>query len=582
MFHNVVKTELVRTGLINLLTQKGVPMLLNGYNQLLTSDGQSSVHALAKKANEMLEAKGATAANVFAFDKDEQKSASFIPAYSSLIVTYTTKKGDEVENAAFTLMIGDTGAEERTAEELLAAVDNKERFVAIPTDTYDNLYEEHIVSFLSTKLENGAAIGECTFIPAGAPETVIMDYVLKAVNADIVTLGVVPETLNLAKHLPEGVKFDIVHHTATTDMRSELAMPKATKWGVELTASIESNDNLRSVNVGSSRSRIMAVSGTFDWFFVTKPAQVQGQAASVEILPLIITNQFMAGVDTVGHILLGLGLAQTLATQDFHQHIIANLDRENVASLGLVTVGEAPKLDKGKSAAAKEAIIKEIIGSTPAFGIDIPMYSDGASSLATFARAANTSAKYNDDRKLIVEAARELTNGAFPATFPIDRIFAKAPVTLPEGFFVDKTGTDRPIASYTMASILDEFGQNGIEMAYQLANANAGIVKDPAYPAPFFKVLDVIRRAGYNPRVATRVERVMFTPEFISTLAASLASAGLVADIRAPKSLNETIGFINHANPYAAAMAAQGYENSMQAMGQVGSGYLYTPFHMGQ
>jgi len=559
---------------------------------LLSSGSQASAASLAKKYEDILVEKGLvlvgkkeakTTFAVRAFTREEQtkqidvegQSVQFSPAHDSIVCM--VKNGDTISFSC--LMLGDSGDQDPTATELLSELEAKTGFITIPADTYDSNYSTAVGSFV-TDITGGGYLysGDCVFIPQGTSDEVITKYVYKGINQCLIECDVIDANLNIATAAPKGTVYEITHSSAPADIVSDLGIPKNTKWGAELKAIPPQVKGFNSRNLGQvGPQRVLMVSGGFDWYVGSQPSQtIPGVFEETVGAILTINNLDMGPADTINHVLLGIGVAQTILTKDYHAHIAANLNRENVGALGVITKGQALKLGKGKSLQEKYEGVRSIVTLPPVMAIDIASFSDNAHSLSAISAAA-LSGK-DEDKKFIVEAANVLTNGAFPKDFPLDKLFTNEPVTTFEGYYVNNKKERVALSECTAAQILDELGPNGVQLATEQILLNSGVVSDPKYGAPAYKQLANIVELGYNPRISTKSLRVIFNPLFIDTLSKTLAAAGLSGNIKSPSLVGATINFNSLINLYQNA----GMSNIGDAFSSASSMHsnMHVPYYM--
>lgn len=261
---------------------------------------------------------------------------------------------------------------------------------------------------------------------------------------------------------------------------------------------------------------------------------------AIRLMPHIIITQLQGFQRTPNLTLLALAAAGVMFNKENYLACIKNLvaTTDNCpGKYNLITnvTREEPSkvapLDfKNTKVWTEEGIVNclaSMFTLSPAVSVDFNPYGDQGPIDALFAYASRTDIKPNVRQKYldrIVQLCAQFTNGAFPANYNTNEIFARGAVPIPMGYFTDTTGI-KDIRCIDTATVLSYYKGNEQILKQWLFSEVPEFTNDFD---PFFAKVDVIANViGARDAVITgRGVRVTFHPNFIKTLITAVSGAG--------------------------------------------------------
>jgi len=328
-----------------------------------------------------------------------------------------------------------------------------------------------------------------------------------------------------------------------TVLKDATGKPSRCDWQIELN-SIDNNNVNSSLNLQNNRITIAKTSGFIDAMPEEHVIQGMPGTAATSILrlrPHIVINNFEVDMPTTGYALLGLvssvvmvrpsmWLASVAPKAADEYHDVGKLNV--ITNLGNEANGVGEPLDlKDTTLKPHEVygLLKQMYSLDPVCSMDIEMCGANSNFLSVFAVAGAPSMTNEDaDKKLnaskeIITTANWLTNGAFPLDFDPSKIFISPGILVPTGTWTDKSGESRDIKDIDL-SFIAGFGQS-VELINKWALSN--VPHTVSGLDPYITKIDIISKLIPNAEISGKAMRVTFSAEFLSTLSAACATAGL-------------------------------------------------------
>jgi len=481
------------------------------------------------------------APKVHVLDKEKMEGL----AYSSIVISH--KAGESVYY--FIVMLAETGREamkasQITAELALERTHNQRPNVFTLDDGIDNVLHEEVIRLLA------GVYGDMRFISAEGEiakrnhsemlPAKIASTAFNAVTIDPVIATGEYADLNIAQAIAESPNRTL---TVEPNGMKQVALNEAESpirhdFAVDL-LSVDNTPQTHSINLSNSRDTLSKVVGFID----TMPANYVAPAMpgvppvqTISLHPHIIINSVDVKMPTPGFMLLGL-VSSLIMTQE-NMYLPAMMPRDgkdynNIGALNIITnlngnqnrIGEALDLT-AKNVTKEDAygVLRNMIKLTPIVSMDIESFGPQTYYTALLSVAAqnnNNTAKRAACSELI-ETAVQLTNGNFPANFPIDKIFANAGIIVPTGTWYDKSG-ERDIRDVDLSFIATRTQDTDLLNTWAYSN----LPKSASGSDPFGTKVDIISKLIPEAEITGKATRVTFTAEFITALSNAASAAGL-------------------------------------------------------
>ena len=255
---------------------------------------------------------------------------------------------------------------------------------------------------------------------------------------------------------------------------------------------------------------------------------------SYKFSPVIVASVVDSVVPTIGAALLGLAdAAELLVGNQWATAMAHNIsDTWNPGALnalaGATAEGKHVVVDlthkKVPFTKRVTEIMKIIDGDYATIALDVHEFSFDASPLVPFVKANMGS---QEDAQAIIAAAMAVTNGHFPADYPLDRIFAAdAPVKLLDGYI---DGAQRePIDSRDIIYMATNARNKGPEFLVDFITTEFSPTLSEHAKTKFLSELPEADKIV----VVGRKHRLLFDGMFISTLTKAFAHAGITPQVR--------------------------------------------------
>ena len=123
----------------------------------------------------------------------------------------------------------------------------------------------------------------------------------------------------------------------------------------------------------------------------------------------------------------------------------------------------------------------------------------------------------------LITTAVQLTNGAFPANFPLNGIFTNSGVSVPLGVWASKDG-EHDVREIDLAFIGAHTGDSAAMSRWNVSN----LPREKTNVDPFQAKIEAISALVPDAVITGKATRVTFTAEFVNTLMSAAAQCGLV------------------------------------------------------
>lgn len=374
----------------------------------------------------------------------------------------------------------------------------------------------------------------------------------------------------------------IESNMSRTQLKNLVGDPVRSDFAIKL---IESpmNQQYSSLNLGESPNDLTLTTGYVDAIPtpVPVPTVPGGPINSVlRMRPNVVITSVNPAVPTLGYAMLAIVSSLVMTNQNMWLASVMPKDKHNTGALNLFAnlennanrVGAVLDLsNKDRTLDEVYAVLRQMFMQDVMVTLDVPSFGPETSYLSAFAVAAqaNSTPAKTAAAADIIKSAHELTNGNFPADFPINEIFIGSAINVPIGTWADKTG-DRDIRDIDLAFILSQTGD--INLANDWAFSNTPTGKDP-----YVEKVKVIAKVIPDAEISRKAIRVTFTPRFITTLADASQRAGLDARYEPEITFAETTNYDIMTAYYGAAGVSNAAGFARQQFNG-GQGYNYNPF----
>lgn len=395
------------------------------------------------------------------------------------------------------------------------------------------------------------------------------------------------DDLSIATHIRTvtGERFSYNKPATGKHRKDPIGKPIRADWSLDLVVT-NVLQNQRILNANPSTQVVTSTTGYVDAipvpYTLTNPTNNQPMTVT-RFIPNIVVTHMSTCAPTTGYMLLALSAAATMANRDMWIGAVSTTDKFNsVGNLNVLaeignSSGVIDLLDKNITTEQIYEYVNNLFPLDPIISVDVESY--GASSSYTSVLAIASMDNGQDSmaaREHIIQTAVRLTDGVFPVTFDRNKIFASAGITLPMGYYLDKTGMECDIRDFDMAYICGNPTTGDVLSEWASTNAPHVLTnKDP-----YITKVNILNRIKPDAVVTGKATRVVFTTEFITTLSAALRQVNFtpVYDSNVQLSTNSNISML--ANLYGGAGIKSGTGFAQPNISNAGTNF-FVPYANG-
>lgn len=315
--------------------------------------------------------------------------------------------------------------------------------------------------------------------------------------------------------------------------KNKVGRPMRSDWLLNLVNSRSLSNIKDAYNVQNARTLINTVGGFIEALPEEVLVQENGQMVpKITFRPnIIITTNEGNSKSTVGFNLLGLMSALVMAKEEMYLKVFRPESKVNVGALNVYAKldGEGGKIDLSNKKMNIDDVymfIRKLFTLSPVISMDIEQYGPESTVQSIFAKAsqpATLDIRVTKSAQAIIEKAVTLTNGIFPANYPISEIFNGNGIMVPMGTFEDKDGA-RDIREIDLAYLATYTQDFAVLNSWVFSNTPANISGKDS----FITKVNLINSMLPEADITGKALRVTFNSKFLETLCAAIAQAGLV------------------------------------------------------
>jgi hypothetical protein len=315
---------------------------------------------------------------------------------------------------------------------------------------------------------------------------------------------------------------------------NEVGSPVRADFKLELVVA-DQNAGLESLNLQNGRNVLTKTSGYIDAVPIMVDIPTMPGTPVVRQLrfrPNIVITSNVAQAPTTGFALLGLVTSLVMVNPNMHLgSLMPKNAMHNAGALNIMANvennqqgGSMIDLASKKYTSDKViAFLKQLFSLEPVVSMDIDVFGPQTSYNGIFSAASSGSGEHRTAAaQELVRAANWLTNGNFPADFPINEIFQHDSIVVPVGKWADKSG-ERDIRDVDLTMIAGQSGDMEMMNKYALSNLPASATGLD----PYITKVDIISKIIPDAEITNKAIRVTFSAKFISTLVQAASVAGL-------------------------------------------------------
>lgn len=474
-------------------------------------------------------------------------------AYSSIVVSSKIKNNV----LYYIVLLEATGRKPMKVSEIIAEVLSATKInttpnVFTPDDAIDDVLHSVIKSVLRKEYPNGGdtinniilTAVDGVVVPTHHGDTAVMAARLASIAFNACTVDQAINSgelidLNIKQARTKSNKLLKIESNMSSSATSfnEVGEPIRSDWTLSLSA-IDLNNKFTSLNTQNQNVVLSKVTGYTEAFPVEVSIPVgynMPPVTQLRLRPHIILTSNSVFMPSTGYALLGIISSLVMTNPNMWvASVMPNpIKKNNNGVLNILTnlennqnrIGAVIDFNNKKSSTDEiYSVIKQMYSQTPVVSIDLPSFGPETYYESIFAKASetnNTSEKISACN-IIIKSANWLTDGHFPADFPINEIFANSGIVIPNGRWSDKTG-ERDIRDIDLTFITEHTTDTNIINRWILSNLPQSVTGND----PFFTKLDIINKLIPDAEITGRSVRVMFTSKFISTLSNAAMQAGL-------------------------------------------------------
>ena len=469
-------------------------------------------------------------------------------AYSTIVVSMKSK---DIVNY-YTIVLETTGRKPLTSGEIMAEINSYSKQGQTPpiytTDEAINIpLHEEIRKALSAEHGQVKFVSvDGLVVPAGHDEENISIRIaaiaFSACKAEKIMIEGTAQDLNIraAKSQTPNMFLKLESNLLKGTIRNEVESAVRSDWQVELDI-VNTASNMQTLNLEESKVPLAITTGYVDAIPENTTISVmpgQPPVTGVRLHPHIVIASNSVFAPTPGYALLGLISALVMTNENMWLAAVAPKDDKksmrNVGALNILTNlensqnGVGTVLDLSTKTLSTDEVydtLKRMFLLDPVVSYDIESYGTETHYSSMFALAAQPgeSKVKIAAAKQIISAANHLTDGAFPADYPIHEIFVDSGVIVPLGTWSDKTG-ERDIRDIDAAFVATQTQDPKMVYTWALSNIPNNNGMDP-----YLTKVDLISKLIPDAVITGKASRVTFKANFINTLIQSAMAAGLDA-----------------------------------------------------
>lgn len=529
------------------------------------------------------------------------------PAFSAITVGYRFNNN---KVNYYVILFEDTGRQSLTAGEITREMDTAMRSGknAFPEVwTTDAALDKRMLEFARNELAkvfpnaefrytDGVVVNSHNFPSKETLVKHITAIAWRAVYNEAAIASGARKDINIASAVSsaQGSTLRINTSFETAGMVDDVFRPVRADFVTELVKRENNNQMRNSINSGSAYSQLCRAYGFVDSVPVEiNVPSVSGPRKVTRFAPHIVLTGLQSMHNTLGWALLDILQASIVRDPNMWVRVLASKvgGKRTISNIGALNVlanlednqnGIGEALDFSAKGVTSQQVIDYVQklheNQMPVFSMDIDNAGPQTyftSALAVAARLDGSQASVNAARH-IVATASWLTNGGFPANYPLEKIFSYAGVKIPVGTWANNHGVQdlRDIDVTFVASRTNDRDMiNRMILTTLPATINGGF-------DPYMERIKVLSAIDSNIRITGTATRVTFHPEFIAALTNAAQAAGLMLEY-IPDSFIQRPSDIGHISGYitGAGMSAQvpGFATYGGQTG--GTGYMPMPWH---
>ncbi len=456
-------------------------------------------------------------------------------AYANIVITL---RMDNIITYSNILLEG-TGNCDMTVNTFMETINAQER-PYVTTDAIDDELDKVVrgqlqANYPEVKEEDFISM-QGIVIPAQVDiedENLIHEVAVETYNSCLLELGLISgelKDIDLNASLSTVSGFVKLRQlTLTQPNINALGQQTKVDWAVELSSTNKTSQT--SPNTVGSETSITTAFGRINFLPEEYSENVIGMPPVIKtgLHPQIVVTNFEQSMPSLGYTLLSLATTAVMARDvNWIKPILSN--NETSIDIGVLNKltniensekgGSAIKVNNVKlSQEERVSLIMKFASLAPVISLDTIAFGENASVLSTFSSAAKG---YNAASHEIIETLAEMTNGSFPANFPISEIFASEPLVIPDGTWIDKNGTQRTIDDIDTAYILSVGGTTSRQLAGDYIYSELGMSNNA-----FIDRVMLLQKLGINAKITGRKMRMTFSHNFIDTMLNAFTSCGL-------------------------------------------------------
>ena len=557
-----VKDEILFNNTLN--TANGNVLTFNTNRMSLMQAGQGSEYtdSIAKTLQAIYDASQRPIKPVIhVLDKEALKLA-----YSTIVVSL--KLNDKGTIPYFVILLEATGRKSMTAADIVnkynevqrtpAGMNNLHNSIYTADDAIDKVLKDHIISVLKQQYGDTSFVQvDGIVIPFNHGKFENFSHMLATIAYNACYTETALESnqiadLNLKVAMNElknkRLEFDSTVTKTTVASRNEIDAPIRADWTVSL-VSKDTSGMMTSLNLQHTEQQITRVAGYIDAIPEEVVINDNGVARNViRFRPNIIVTSNSSMNPTIGFTLTGLLSANLMVKPSMWLGALRPMGKANVGALNLIAkidggVGERIDLSNKKYSADEVwEVIRQMFSLQPVLSMDIEAYGPQSYYSSVFSVAASSA--FSDLQKRaaqhIINTASQLTDGNFPANFPVNEIFVDTGVTVPLGSYTNSHG-EHDIRDIDLTYLANKTDDPAVLNSWAISNLSDRI----SGVNPFKTKVEIINRIVPNAEITGKATRVTFTNKFISTLEAAARQAGFIAsfnpDVRLGSAQNLSI-----------------------------------------
>lgn len=278
--------------------------------------------------------------------------------------------------------------------------------------------------------------------------------------------------------------------------------------------------SVQELNSPANRDETICTVGGFVDAVPINTYDVNGRVAT-RFIPHIILTRIDLDFPTINYLMTSIVASMVMTFDKNFVYTIYHGYLTDPGALNIMAKVDNNTLTKlrGPKDNADDAInfIKAMFPFDPIVSIEIPHYNDSSNYLSTIMSLAKGQ---HVTGKNFITSMVNMTGGAFDKNFNPANVFNNSMVTLPQGYWISKTGK-RDIRDIDLAFVLANTTD-----AYTINQYNfSGAPRGGSYDSYLTRV-EVIAKLIGNAVITGKCTRLTFTDQFISELSRAVAATG--------------------------------------------------------